>query len=367
MPRAPDGRNTLVDALRGVCFVFMTVDHLPGNLFSRFSNPSFGPFGFFSAAPGFVLLSGLVAGFVYERHRVRHGTASMVRRVLRRIRDLYATQMILYAAVFVAVAFDLPGVARWDLDLFSIGHWKALLLGAVLLYEPGYFGILPMYCFFLALTPIVLWRLQRGNLWQVLGSSGLLWIVSGLMIRLLASPLGIDVGGFNPLSYQILFIFGLAFGTGRLSIERLPPPVRMCLIASSVVAAALFFALRQQYAMGGRFNSLIDRRWFSVVQLGPLRLLNFAAAGVVLYWVARRVEWEDIESTAFRWLAFVGRHSLPVFAWSILTTYTAVALFPPHPSIALRVLSPVLATASLTIPALLRAMITRCVWASGRG
>jgi hypothetical protein len=66
------------------------MDHFPGNPVCRFSNPYVGIFGFFTAALGFVFFSGLVAGTVYERHRVTDGTRSMLARITRRIRDLYA-------------------------------------------------------------------------------------------------------------------------------------------------------------------------------------------------------------------------------------------------------------------------------------
>jgi hypothetical protein len=93
----PANRDQLVDALRGVCFVFMTVDHFPGSPFVRFSNPYFGPFGFFTAALGFVLLSGFVSGFVYEGCRVRDGFGAMTQRVVVRVGALYVTQLVLYA------------------------------------------------------------------------------------------------------------------------------------------------------------------------------------------------------------------------------------------------------------------------------
>jgi hypothetical protein len=47
-----------VDALRGLMLVLMTVTHLP----SRLTDPLGQPFGFVSAAEGFVLLSAFMAG-----------------------------------------------------------------------------------------------------------------------------------------------------------------------------------------------------------------------------------------------------------------------------------------------------------------
>jgi hypothetical protein len=339
----------------------MTADHVPGNPLMRFSNPYYGPFGFFTAALGFVFLSGLVAGLVYDRHRVTHGVGSMIRRILRRIRDLYITQMIIFLTLVAAVSLHLSGAGRWHLEVLTGAPWKGLFFGSFLLYEPGYLGILPMYCFFLALTPIVLWQFQKGNARYVLGISILLWAVSGLLIRLPENPEGVDFGAFNPLGYQLLFIVGLAFGTGRLNIDRLSSVTRKRLIAASLGVAALFFVLRQQYAIDGPANPFVHRlaNSFSAVELGPLRLLSFAAFGVVLYSIFRNVEWGRVHSRAFRWLAFVGRHSLPVFAWSILATYAAVALFPSPPGELLGMLVVLVAVMSLAIPAQVHAMLMR--------
>src|SRR6476661_6928075 len=121
-------RDQLIDVLRGVCFVFMTVDHFPGSPFVRFSNPYFGPFGFFTAALGFVLLSGFVSGFVYEGSRVRDGFGAMTQRVVVRVGALYVTQLVLYATLAMAVVAGFPDVGRWNLDLYGDHPWKALLL-----------------------------------------------------------------------------------------------------------------------------------------------------------------------------------------------------------------------------------------------
>jgi hypothetical protein len=352
-------RIVVIDALRGVCFVFMTADHVPGNPFLRFSNAYFGPVGFFTAALGFVFLSGIVGGLVYERHWVAQGARSMTRRIFRRVRDLYVTQMVIFLVLVVALALHLNGAGRWQLDAVTETPWKGLFFGSFLLYEPGYLGILPMYCFFLALAPLVLWQFRRGNTRYILAGSIALWILSGLMIELPENPEGVDFGAFNPLGYQVLFIVGLAFGTGHLSIERLSPATRKWVLVSSLVAAAVAFSLRVQYAAEGPLNPLLDRvRYgFSSYELGPLRALSFAAFAVILYALFQTMDWAEVKLAAFRWLAFVGRHSLPVFAWSILVTYAAIALFPAHPDRVLGLLGVVVAVASLTIPAKAHAMV----------
>ena len=51
-----------LDALRGLMLVLMTLTHLP----TRLTTPTGQPFGYVSAAEGFVLLSAFMAGMVYS-------------------------------------------------------------------------------------------------------------------------------------------------------------------------------------------------------------------------------------------------------------------------------------------------------------
>jgi len=351
-------RIVVIDVLRGVCFVFMTADHLPGNPLSRFSNPMYGPLGFFTAALGFVFLSGLVAGFVYEDHRIRHGFRAMTRRVAGRIRALYVTQLALIGILLVAVVGDVPHADRWHLDLFVSNPWRGLFFGVALLYEPGYLGILPMYCLFLVLTPFLLWQFARRRVWYVLCLSSAIWVVSGMVVRLPTDSHGLDFGAFNPLSYQFLFIAGLALGTRRVRLELLADGVQRWVLGAAFAVAVISLALRQEYAVQGPVNPFFDQLG-SAVELGPLRLLDFAAFALIVYWALRTTRWSGAGGFPFRWLAFVGQHSLPVFAWSILVAYAAVVVYPTERSLALGGAALLLATVSLTLPAQARATYVR--------
>ena len=279
-------RVVLLDALRGVCLVVMTIDHSPANPVHRFSNTQYGFVGFFTGALGFIFLSGVVAGRVYDKDRSLRGIRSMCGRVLRRMRAIYFTQILAFALLLAAVELHLRGDARWHLDLVGDTPWKGIVFSATLLYEPDYCGLLPMYLVFLLLTPIVLSQFSKGNVATVLAVSAAIWLASGLLVRLPTNPSGVDFGPFNPICYQFLFVVGLAFGANQLSIERLRPVVRKWLIGSSVVLATAYFALRLQYALGGPLDALVDdvSSLYSATRLGPLRLLNFAAFGFVLYW-----------------------------------------------------------------------------------
>jgi hypothetical protein len=352
--RVTVGRSLPVDALRGLCFVIMTVNHFPRNLLGGFSNYVYGPFGFFSSVAGFIFLSGLVSGSAYETYRQKHGFGAMTLRVMHRIRDVYLAQMILYCSLLVAVVFHFHGSSAW---VFGKHPLKAILLGVTLLHEPQLLDILPMYCFFLALVPLVLWLFSSGNVWQVLGGSAALWLVSGLVVQFRNDPGGITLGAFNPLSYQVLFVFGLAFGARKTRMNWVKPATERIITVGAIALAICFLLLRIEYAINPAVEAALERvrPWFSVHRLGPLRLLSFAAFGVALKWLLGKKDWLHCDNPLFRWLVFLGQHALPVFVWSVLSSYAALALLPPDASRSVAAIVMMLSVMSLGLPAFVHA------------
>ena len=73
-------RRWEIDALRGLMLVLMTVTHLP----TRLSDPLGQPFGFVSAAEGFVLLSAYMAARVYAGIALKQGIGAMRQAFWRR-------------------------------------------------------------------------------------------------------------------------------------------------------------------------------------------------------------------------------------------------------------------------------------------
>jgi peptidoglycan/LPS O-acetylase OafA/YrhL len=92
-----------------------------------------------------------------------------------------------------------------------------------------------------------------------------------------------------------------------------------------------------------------------------LRLLNFAAFAYILWYLPRSLDQKLHGLSAFRFLRYLGRHSLQVFAWSILVTYTASSFRDSWASMspAWRTLLAVAAALSLAIPAWLHQRWTR--------
>ena len=76
----------------------MTATHLP----TRFAGALGQPFGYVSAAEGFVLLSGFVAGRVYMRRQQKRGEAEMRSAFLKRALKIYAWQVALLLFLFTS-------------------------------------------------------------------------------------------------------------------------------------------------------------------------------------------------------------------------------------------------------------------------
>ena len=154
-----------LDALRGLMLVLMTLTHLP----TRFSDPFGQPFGFVSAAEGFVMLSGFMAGMVYTGRARRDGPPVMRQAFLGRALKLYGCQAALLLFLFTTVAAI--GVlaeqsAVKDLLSFYLQRPKAAVVGGLMLiYNPPLLDILPLYIVFMLASPVLLSHALRHG-WQ---------------------------------------------------------------------------------------------------------------------------------------------------------------------------------------------------------
>jgi hypothetical protein len=341
-------RDPRIDTLRGLFLVVMMVDHLPHHPLLHFTVQSF---GFVSPAEGFVFVSGFVCAWVYGRILVKDGEAALRRRAWHRARDIYLTHVVLYTLVLLGGQWGGQQIASRFPDFWT-GWWH----GALLIYQPPVFGILPMYVVFLLLTPLLLEHMARGRALLIGSASVALWLAAQSGIGSPAhNPSWLQLGFFNILAWQLLFVAGAYFGYGKAVRLSSPLPGSRLLLVFSVVLAALFFLARHRLLLVANLKP-VDiqtalQAWRSTSH--PLRLINFAAFAYILWSLPRSIDKKLHGLSAFRFLRYLGQHSLQVFAWSVLVSYTAssfkvswAALSP-----AWRTLLAVAAAQSLVIPA----------------
>ncbi len=325
-----------VDALRGLMLVLMTLTHLP----SRLTDPLGQPFGFVSAAEGFVLLSAFMAGLVYTRTAYRDGVDAMRRAFWQRALKIYMAQAATLLFLFTIIAalglrIDQPAVK--DLMSYYLTQPRhAFLYSLALVYEPPLLDILPMYIFFMLLSPWVLaFSLRHGWAAVALASTAVWaaaqfgfseWIYAGV-VRWTGLPVPFqEMGAFNAYAWQFLWFMGLWLGASRSTPGARPLrlPRWLLLGAAAVALYGLYWRHHGpdgQAPFGGdaRLNLLFDK-WL----LGPLRLVNLLALGVLAIGfgpaLMRRLP-------RLHGLEAMGSASLPVFCAHLVAVLLVLAFY----------------------------------------
>jgi hypothetical protein len=305
----PKTRDLRLDSLRGLFLVFMTVNHLPTEI--RFITDQ--PLGPFTAAEGFVFLSGLLAGMVYTR-RLRQGGWTALRLTCeRRANSIYRWHIASFLAAFAMIQgleWIFGFCSQTSPQLFYAHPFQAIVLGLMLLHQPGLLDLLPMYCAFVLLLQFVLPALEAGKRGRVLAWSVAAWLAVQWAPPIDANPLyPVLLGSFNLFAWQLLFVIGVLIGHARVSGEAqvARPNPGVCAAAVAVVGYGFYLHRLNGYRIweDHTFGLLLNKP-----ALGLFRLANF---GCVAYLVAifgsRCPHW-----LTWRPLAFLGRHSLPVVA-----------------------------------------------------
>jgi hypothetical protein len=312
------GRDQRLDALRGLMLVIIAIFHVP-NPVREFAYQTL---GFVSEAEGFVFLSGYVAGLVFTRTVFDSGEKALWRRALRRARHIYLYHITAFVILWTVITL---GVLKAEVftawvPRFFESPGMALLHGVVLVYQPRFLDILPMYCVFILITPVAIKMLMRGHSVALLSVSIGAWVCAQLgardaVARLLFRGLPFDLGDFDFLAWQILFTAGLFLGFRRRVGATAGARSDRALFVCAYLLAVGLFALRQDLVLPT--TSALLWPYASKTELGPLRLLNFAALALV---VSHKLFWPE-NAPWVRWLAYLGRHSLQVFSFNIFCVY----------------------------------------------
>jgi hypothetical protein len=340
----PMHRLPELDWLRGLMLVLMTVTHLP----TVFSGPSGQPFGYVSAAEGFVFLSAFLVGNVYTRMGLTRGDAHMRHALWRRAVKIYlAHAALLLLLVFALVPLALRHGTHAVVNLASFYRADpsiALSAGLLLAYNPPLLDILPMYVLLMAASPLVIRHGLRHGWRTLLVASLVLWVgaqvgAGRLVYDGFAASTGWPVpyretGAFAYLAWQLMWMGGLWAGSraaatavaadqGRARVpDRFDRVLdsRALLVAAAAVALA-FLAWRHvagQVPPGPPALDAVLDKW----HLGILRLIDFAALVlIVLHLRGRLARW-----AAHSPLTTLGKASLTVFCAHLLICLVALAL-----------------------------------------
>jgi hypothetical protein len=320
-------RDMRLDALRGLFLIIMAGVHVPTPLSRLFQEP----FGYVSAAEGFIFLGACLAGFVYGKTWLQADWTAMSRRAWKRSRQIYIVHLALVLSlVLVAwVAANRVAPLANHFHDFLQAPWRSLLLVPLLLHQPPLFDILPVYVVFLGATPLLLAAARRRGWGMLLAISAIGWLVAQFKLNAripgdLSSGLPLCWGSFNLLAWQFLWIVGLALGDTVLHRPIIPQKFRLKLAAPATVMVAIGLLSRHGLWPQAWFSDNLFL-WMDKWTLGPLRVLNFSAWAVLLLsWNPHPPKW-FLSPTAL-----LGRHSLAVFAFHlplVIAASTVIQMF----------------------------------------
>jgi hypothetical protein len=329
-------RDTRLDVFRALALVTIYVNHVPGTVYESLTHKNA---GFSDAAEAFVLISGIAAGFAYGTRFEPGRRLLMALRAWRRAGVLYVAHMMTTLAtlgIFAAGAlwFVQPSLME-SINIKGLVEAPVeALLGLVTLgHQLGYNNILSMYAVVLLMLPgfLLVMRLGMGSL---LALSFALWLGAGLW-RL--GPPNFPQEGLwflNPLSWQFLFVIGLA---GAVHVRRggsIPFVPWLAAAALAYVVVAFAWVRVPLWGIDVSMGLPAVLTGFDKTFLSAPRLLHVLAAAYLIVAIAplNALARTDPRNP----LAILGRHALPVFIAGTLLSMAAQVLKAVYvPSLAL--------------------------------
>lgn len=161
-PKKASSRFHALDLLRGLFIVIIIIDHLSRwpSLFSFITGKAM---LWVTAAEGFVIISGLLVGYIRGFKSKAKSLKEVSYSLLRRALTLYLWAII-GSIVYTAAIWYIPLVGGAPGLPIEKGDWFSLVYQSVTLnYTFLWVYFLKLYAIFLALSPLALWMLRRGQ------------------------------------------------------------------------------------------------------------------------------------------------------------------------------------------------------------
>ncbi len=194
----PAPRIEALDYLRGFFIAVIIIDHLwrwPNALQYLTGRGEL----WVSAAEGFVIISGLLVGYVHGFKKRKLPLGPLAATLIRRGIMLYVWMWITTLAL-VAVTWNFSPKGGMAYIPVREGDWSALFdLMRTFDYAHSLTHFLFLYAIYLVISPIAIWLLRRGGWWVVLLVSGLFYMI-GLQRNI------------EWLQWLVLFFGAAAFG-----------------------------------------------------------------------------------------------------------------------------------------------------------
>ena len=318
------GRDMRVDFFRGLALWWIFTDHIPDNWIAQFSLRNY---ALCDSAEVFVLLAGYGAGLAYGKSMDRNGWVFAAADTAKRAWTLYISHIFLFVVFSAQVSYSATTLDRADyldeihLDVLGEEPYRAMLEALLLLFQPAYLDILPMYVALLLLFALILPLLRWPHVLATLSFS--LYAAARLYGLNFPSITG-NGWYFNPLTWQLLFILGAIMAYAPAEQPSWRVRIGVDALAGLVVVFGLFtqFVIWRHPEITNYLPGRVGRAFLSVDKGGlhPFRLISILA----LVWITSRTIPASVVWLRSRWakpFLLCGQNSLPVFCAGIFISF----------------------------------------------
>lgn len=322
---APAERELRLDLFRGLALWLIFVDHLPPNILTWFTIRNY---GFSDATEIFIFISGYTAAFVYGKAMEARGFLVAGARILKRVWQIYVAHVFLFTIYlaeisYVATRFDNPLYAEEMGILDFLKQPDVTIIQALLLkFKPVNMDVLPLYIVLMLFLAPALWLLRRKPDIALALSVALYAITWELDLYLPAYPSG--WWAFNPLSWQLLFVFGAwcALGGAARMSRILSSRITLGLCVAYLLFA-FFVTLTWHMPQLSMFLPKRLEQWMypiSKTDLDVLRFAHFLALAALTIRILPK-DWPGLKSKWLRPLILCGQHSLEIFCLGVFLAF----------------------------------------------
>jgi hypothetical protein len=320
-------RELRLDLFRGLALWLIFIDHLPPSLLTWLTIRNY---GFSDATEIFIFISGYTAAFVYGRAMLESGFVVATARILRRAWQIYVAHVFLFTIFlaeisYVATSFENPLYTEEMGIIDFLKQPQVTIVQALLLrFRPVNMDVLPLYIVLMLALPLILLSMR----WKpdlTLALSALLYAVTWEYDLYFSSyPNGTWV--FNPLAWQLLFVFGAwcALGGARRLSNIISSPITLW-VCFAYLLAALWVTLTWYVP---QFSNLVPvprrlEQWMYPIDKTNLDVLRFAhflaLAAITVHFLPR--DWSGLKSPWLRPLILCGQHSLEIFCLGVFLAF----------------------------------------------
>jgi hypothetical protein len=318
-------RELRLDLFRGLALWLIFIDHLPPSLLTWFTIRNY---GFSDATEIFIFISGYTAAFVYGRAMLDSGFVVATARILRRVWQIYVAHVFLFTIFlaeisYVATSFENPLYSEEMGIMDFLKQPDVTIVQALLLrFRPVNMDVLPLYIVLMLALPVIIW-LTKWKADLALALSVLLYAVTWRYdLYFSAYPNGF--WAFNPLAWQLLFVFGAwcALGGARRMSRILSSRVTLW-ICCAYLFAAFCVTLTWYVPQLGHLMPRRIEQWIYPIDKTDLDVLRFAhflaLAAITVRFLPR--DWPGLNSRWFKPLIVCGQHSLEIFCLGVFLAF----------------------------------------------